>query len=359
MSIAVDVKLSQGDFALQAAFTAESGVTALFGQSGAGKSTLAALIAGLRRPSTGRIVLDDTVLVDTAAGVFVPRQKRRIGVVFQEARLFPQLSVRANLRFGQRFLPRGERAPELGPVVELLGIGSLLERRPRHLSGGEQQRVAIGRALLMRPQALVMDEPLASIDEARRAEILPYLDRLKSELRIPIVYISHAVAEIARLADTVVVLGAGRVTAAGTAADILSRLDLPQLGAAEQGAILTATVLSVDASRGTAVLAHPAGSLTVPAVAAPAGTALRLRIHARDVALAVGDPGRISIRNRLPARIIELGQATGGGVDVRLDAGGSPLLARITEDAVADLGLGPGSEVTALIKAIAVEGYRA
>lgn len=359
MSIVVDIRHKQGDFTLDAAFSADLGVTAFFGPSGAGKSTLAGLIAGLARPSGGRIVIDDRVLVDVDRRVFVPRRRRRIGVVFQEPRLFPHLSVRGNLLFGQRFLTRTEQRAEIGPVVELLGIDALLDRRPGGLSGGEQQRVAIGRALLMDPAALVMDEPLASIDEARRAEILPYLDQLKSELQIPIVYISHTVSEIARLADTVVVLEAGRVVASGSAADILGRLDLPQLGEAEHGAILTATVHAIDGARGTAELAHAAGRLTLPGVAAAKGTALRLRIHARDVAIAVGEPGRISIRNRLPATIAEIGEASGGGVDIRLDASGSILLARVTEDAVADLGLEPGKPVTALIKAVAVEGYRA
>ncbi len=356
MSLEVALHHRQGDFTLDARFTTKPGVTALFGRSGAGKSTLAGLIAGLRKPSEGRIALDGAVLVDTASGTFVPQRKRRIGVVFQEGRLFPHLTVRQNLLFGRRFLPASERRGDPQPVIDLLGIGALLERTPRHLSGGEQQRVAIGRALLMRPRALIMDEPLAAIDQARRAEILPYLDRMRAETNIPLVYISHAVEEIARLADTIIVLDDGKVTTAGATADILSRLDLLPLDDAEAGVILTAKVSAIDEARGVATLIHAAGPMMVPALTAPVGAMVRVRVHARDVAVAVGEPGRLSIRNRLPATVGEI-QMHGNGVDVRLDVGGEPLLARLTADAVQDLALTQGSEVTALIKAVAVEGY--
>jgi molybdate transport system ATP-binding protein len=328
----------------------------LFGRSGAGKTTLAGLVSGINRPDDGRIVLDGDTLVDTAAGTFVPQRRRRIGVVFQEGRLFPHLTVRQNLTFGQRFLTRGEARPDIAAVVQLLGIGPLLDRRPRTLSGGEQQRVAIGRALLTNPRALVMDEPLASIDRARRAEILPYLDRLKSEMRIPIVYISHAVEEIARIADTIVVLAEGRVVSVGPAAAMLAELDLVAIDDGEAGVILSGTVSSTDEERGYATVAHSAGQLIVPLLEASAGSAVRLRVHARDVAIAIGEPGRISIRNRLPARITAI-RPGGGAVDVRLDLSGETLLARLTTDAVADLGLEEGLSVTALIKAVAVEGY--
>ncbi len=356
MSFQVAVRHRQGDFTLDASFTTGPGVTALFGRSGAGKSTLAGLIAGLRRPSEGRIALDGVILADTASGTFVPQRRRRIGVVFQEGRLFPHLTVRQNLLFGRRFLPASEQRGDATAVVDLLGIGALLDRSPRNLSGGEQQRVAIGRALLMQPRALIMDEPLAAIDQARRAEILPYLDRMRAETNIPMVYISHAVEEVARLADAVIVLDAGKVTAAGATADILSRLDLLPLDETETGVILTAKVSAIDEERGVAALAHAAGPMTVPLLAAPVGATVRVRVHARDVALAVGEPGRLSIRNRLPATVSAL-QARRTGIDVRLDLGGEVLLARLTADAVQDLGLAAGSKVTALIKAVAVEGY--
>jgi molybdate transport system ATP-binding protein len=356
MTLEIAASRRQGDFVLDATFSAGEGVTALFGRSGAGKTTLAGLVTGVLRPDAGRIVLDGRVLVDTAVGAFVPQAKRRIGVVFQEGRLFPHLTVRQNLIFGQRFLPRDETRAGIDSVVDLLGIGALLERRPRTLSGGEQQRVAIGRALLTNPRALVMDEPLAAIDQARRAEILPYLDRLKSEARIPVVYISHAVEEIARIADTVAVLDAGKVVAVGPTAVILADLDLAALGGGEPGVILSGKVATVDTTRKVATVAHPAGRLVVPALSLPEGAPIRLRVHARDVAIAVGEPGRISIRNRLPATIAEI-EWSGGGADIRLDLAGETLLARLTADAVEDLGLREGSRVTALIKAVAVEGY--
>ena len=356
MTLEVRARHEVEDFTLDVAFSADAGVTALFGRSGAGKTTLAGIVAGLIRPKAGRVVLDGEVLLDTAAGIAVPARRRRIGVVFQEGRLFPHMSVEQNLLFGRRFLSGSDRTGALAPIAELLGIESLLGRRPRTLSGGEQQRVAIGRALLMAPRALILDEPLASIDVPRRAEILPYLDRLKREMRVPILYISHAIEEIARLADTVVVLDGGRVAAAGPAADIVSRLGLPSLAPAEEGVILLATVDRTVAGQGT-ILRHRAGELTVPTVHAPAGTEIRVRVHARDVALAVGEPGRLSIRNRLPATVREINASGQDSVTILLDAGGSPLLARVTRDAVADLEIRVGDPVIALMKAVAVEGY--
>lgn len=357
MTLEVDVRHRQGDFVLEAAFSAEPGVTALFGRSGAGKSTLAGLVAGHRRPTSGRIALDGSVLVDSATGTCLPPRKRRIGVVFQEGRLFPHMSVKQNLLYGRRFAKPAEENEDPQRIIDLLGIGGLLDRRPRNLSGGEQQRVAIGRALLMSPRALIMDEPLAAIDQARRAEILPYLDRLRSEMRIPILYVSHAVDEIARLADTVVVLDEGRLLAVGPTAEILSRLDLAPLAEAEHSAILAGTVQEVDTARGVATVLHAAGPLTVPGLAAPPETIVRLRIHSRDVAIAVGPLGRMSIRNRLPAMVVSISPRDRAIVDVTLDLSGSTLLASLTADAVAELQLQPGSEVTALIKAVAVEGY--
>ena len=218
----VDVEHEQGAFRLEAGFTAPAGVTALFGRSGSGKTTLVRTIAGLVRPRRGRVVLAGETLLDTARGIVLPPHRRRIGYVFQEGRLFPHLTVRQNLLFGRWFAPRREPGTEPGAIVELLGIGHLLRRRPGSLSGGETQRVAIGRALLAKPRLLLMDEPLTSLDDARKAEILPYIARLRDEAGVPIVYVSHSRAEVARLADMVVVLEDGRVTAAGPAAEILS-----------------------------------------------------------------------------------------------------------------------------------------
>ena len=218
----VDVEHEQGAFRLTAGFAAPAGVTALFGRSGSGKTTLVRIIGGLVRPRRGRVVVAGETLVDTARGIAVPPHRRRIGYVFQEGRLFPHLTVRQNLLFGRWFAPRREPGTEPGAIVDLLGIGHILNRRPGALSGGEAQRVAIGRALLAKPRLLLMDEPLAALDDARKAEILPFIARLRDEARVPIVYVSHARAEVARLADTVVLIEDGRVTAAGPAAGILA-----------------------------------------------------------------------------------------------------------------------------------------
>lgn len=217
----VDVEHEQGAFRLAADFAAPAGVTALFGRSGSGKTTLVRIIAGLVRPRRGRVVVAGVTLLDTARGLALAPHRRRIGYVFQEGRLLPHLTVRQNLLFGRWFAPRREPGTEPGAIVELLGIGHLLHRRPGSLSGGETQRVAIGRALLAKPRLLLMDEPLAALDDARKAEILPFIARLRDETRVPIVYVSHARSEVARLADTVVMLEDGRVTAAGPAAEVL------------------------------------------------------------------------------------------------------------------------------------------
>ncbi|TXN60485.1 molybdenum ABC transporter ATP-binding protein, partial [Methylobacterium sp. WL6] len=226
MTLDVAVALRRGAFTLDAAFAAGAGLTALFGRSGSGKTTLIDLIAGLSRPDRGRIVVAGETLVDTDRRIALPVHRRRIGLVFQDARLFPHLSVRSNLGYGRFFAGRRAERAEHDAVVDMLGIGHLLDRQPAGLSGGERQRVAIGRALLARPRLLLMDEPLAALDEARKGEILPYIERLRDEAGIPIVYVSHAVGEVARLANTVVVLEAGRVAAAGPAEAILRRADL-------------------------------------------------------------------------------------------------------------------------------------
>lgn len=221
----IDVACRLSDFTLEARFTADAGITILFGPSGAGKSSIVNMIAGLLKPERGRIVVNGRVLFDGEAGIDLPAHRRRIGYVFQEGRLFPHLSVRQNLLFGRWFSPRGERYMDIRQVVEMLGIEGLLDRRPRDLSGGEKQRVAIGRALLASPRVLLMDEPLASLDPGRKGEILPFIERLRRTADIPIVYVSHSVEEVRRLADTLVLLAGGRVIAAGSAADLIGRLD--------------------------------------------------------------------------------------------------------------------------------------
>ena len=356
MSLDVDIDHGRGGFRLQAAFRTAGGVTALFGRSGSGKTTRVDAIAGMVRPARGRIVVGGTVLLDTAAGICLPMHKRRIGYVFQEGRLFPHLDVRRNLLFGQWF-SRGEGAA-LAEVAALLGIGGLLARRPGDLSGGEKQRVAIGRALLARPRILLMDEPLAALDEARKAEVLPYLEHIRDEAKVPLVYVSHSLAEVARLATSVVVLEGGRVAAAGPAAEVLGRLDLPALDVeGEGGSVLDAAVARHDDAYGLTILAIAGGELQVPRVASAPGAKTRVHVRARDVMLSLGAPEGLSALNVLAGRVVAVeppGGIAAGSVLVRVDCGGALLTARITRKSLDVLGLRPGSMCHAIIKSVSL-----
>ena len=354
MTLTVSLAHRFAGFSIDVGFEAPPGVTALFGRSGAGKTTVVNAVAGLLRPDRGRIALDGAVLLDTEAGVFVPPHRRRIGYVFQEGRLFPHLSVRRNLLYGRWFAPRGAPGAGLERIVELLGLGPLLDRAPGALSGGEKQRVALGRAILAKPRMLLMDEPLAALDAARKDEILPYLGRLRDETRLPILYVSHSAAEVARLATTLVLLEAGRVIAAGPAAEVLSDpAAAPAFGLREAGAILTARVEAHEAD-GLSRLAVSAGPLWLPQVAAPVGARLRLRLLAQDVMLALARPEGVSALNVLPAVVREVRLGEGPGALVRLAAGEDLLLARVTRRSAEALGLVPGCEVHAVLKAVSV-----
>jgi molybdate transport system ATP-binding protein len=358
IEVAVEKRL--GAFTLDARFAAPSaGVTALFGRSGAGKTTLVNILAGLVTPDRGSIIVDGEPLFSSVRGIDVAPERRRLGYIFQEGRLFPHYSVRGNLTYGAPRRPaRG--TPSFDAVVALLGLGPLLERRPGDLSGGEKQRVAIGRALLAAPRLLLMDEPLASLDQARKAEILPFVDRLRDELRIPIIYVSHAMEEIVRLADTLVLLAAGRVAAVGPVEELTSRLDLrPLTGRNEAGAVIRTTVAGHDVTFGLTELAFPGGRLRISHLALALGTPVRLRIRARDVALATSRPHGLSIRNVFPARIVELAADRGPLVDLRLDVGapGQPVMlwARVTQRAAQELDLAVGRDVFALLKTVALD----
>jgi molybdate transport system ATP-binding protein len=352
MTIDVDVSLRRDGFSLDVAFRAGAGLTALFGRSGSGKTTVIDLIAGLTRPERGRIAIDGTVLLDTGRGIRVPVHRRRIGCVFQEARLMPHLSVRQNLRFGRVF-SRGAGGPDLDAVADLLGIGPLLERRPAGLSGGERQRVAIGRALLARPRLLLMDEPLSALDEARKREILPYIERLRDEAGLPIVYVSHSVAEVARLASTVVVLEAGRVAASGPVDAVLRRSDLIP-DRAEAGSVLAMRVERHDPEAGLTRLTGPAGPLDLPLIDAPEGRRLNLRVPARDVLLALARPEGLSARNVLPGRVAGL-REEGTACLVEVTCGEATLAARLTRASARDLGLAVGRPVFAIVKSVALD----
>lgn len=356
MTVLVEIDHRLGDFTLDARFASSGRLTALFGPSGSGKSSMISLIAGLMRPDKGRVEVDGHVLVDTQAGVFVPRHRRRIGMVFQEALLFPHMSVAHNLRFGRWFTPSGERYADFDGVVDLLGIRPLLERRPGKLSGGEKQRVAIGRALLASPKLLLMDEPLASLDEARKAEILPYIERLRDETKIPIVYVSHSIAEVARLASDVVVLAGGRVVASGPTGEIMQRLDLlPAEERGEGGAVLETKVKHHDEAFGMTVLGSPAGEIRVSRLAMAVGAPVRVRIRARDVMIAAVEPKGLSALNVLPGTITAIEPGEGAAVEVRMDCGGVAVMARITRQSRQSLGLETGSSVFAVVKTVSFD----
>jgi molybdate transport system ATP-binding protein len=356
MTLSADIKHRLNDFHLDARFETSSDLVALFGTSGSGKSSIINVIAGLIRPDRGRVAIGDTVLLDTAHGVFIPRHRRRIGYVFQEGRLFPHLTVRQNLLYGRWFAPTGEPREELDDVVDLLGIDGLLDRRPNRLSGGEKQRVAIGRALLASPRLLLMDEPLASLDEARKAEILPYIERLRDQSRVPIVYVSHSVAEVTRLASSMVLLSEGKVAAAGSIFDVMHRLDLvPLTGQAEAGAIIEAVVERHDAAFGLTELRSRAGLWRLPRLNAPVSARLRLRVNARDVMLAKSAPKDLSALNILPGIVAEMGTGDEPTVEIRLDCNGDALIARLTRYSVDRLGLRVGEPVHALVKSVALD----
>jgi len=342
------------------------GVTALFGTSGSGKSTMINLVAGLHRPDAGRIAIGPRVFHDSAARIDVPVEKRELGVVFQDDRLFPHLTVQQNLLFGLK--RAGDRARHarvtLDAVVELLGIAALLARRPHTLSGGERQRVAIGRALLAQPRLLLMDEPLAALDAPRKAEVLPYIERLRDEFDVPILYVSHAVEEVLRLARRVVVLDQGRVVAAGDIDEVLQQPAVARLfPAIEAGSVLPCVVRDHDARYALTMLEVAAGvTLRVPQVDLPLGTALRVRIPARDVALALSQPMDVSTVNRVAGTVVDMTPLASALVDVRVQIGakdgaadGAMLRSRVTLEAAERLALAPGLAVWCLIKSVALD----
>lgn len=352
----IDVTKQLGRFRLAAAFDAgDARLTALFGRSGCGKSSILAAIAGLLCPDSGFVEVAGERLFDSAAGIDVPVEARRIGIVFQDDRLFPHLTVRDNLRYGLKRAPRA-RPIAFDDVTGLLGLADLLDRRPARLSGGEKQRVSIGRALLSQPRILLMDEPLASLDAPRKGEILYYVERLRDELGIPIVYVSHEIEEIVRLADRMVVISDGRAIASGTVPEIMTRLDLkPMTGRFEAGAVLDTVVVAQDLAYGIARLAFDGGELQAVGVDALPGERVRVRIRARDVSLATEAPRAVSVRNVLHGRIVEVGALTGAEVDLRIAVGSTVLLARVTRMSFEELALALDAPVYAMVKSIAID----
>jgi len=354
-SIHARFSLFRGDFRLDTEFLAPGkGVTALFGQSGSGKTTLLRCIAGLERAPGGFLVINGEVWQDEARGHFLPTHMRPLGYVFQDARLFPHLNVRRNLEFGWKRTPVAQRQVAFDQAVAWMGLEKLLTRSPQHLSGGEKQRVAIARALLTGPQLLIMDEPLAALDAAAKAEILPYLDRLHEELAIPVFYVSHAVDEVIRLADHVLLMDGGRVAATGTPAEVLTRLDLPLAHLDDAAAALDAVVAGHDEEFGLSYLDFSGGRIATPHQPFEPGHAVRVRILAKDVSLTLDEPQRTSILNIFAARVVEIAGHTQAQVLVNLAVGDARLLARITRKSAKLLNLQPGVEVYAQVKSVAL-----
>jgi molybdate transport system ATP-binding protein len=353
--IDVQVSLARGDFALEAEFTAGGGITAIFGPSGSGKSTILNLIAGLTRPARGRIAVDGIVFADTAQGIAMPPHRRRIGYVFQDALLFPHLTVRRNLAYGRWF--SGDRGPfGLDQIAKLLGIGHLLDRAPSTLSGGERQRVAIGRALLSNPRLLLMDEPLTALDIERKAEVIPYIERLRDELSLPVLYVSHAVDEVARLADRVIMLAGGRVRGQGTVSEILG----PRLGIGQDRftrvAVINGKDPVYDERYGLTSVEHPAGRISIAGRLSQHDGHVRIVVRATDVTLSLSKPNEISVRTMLKGTVAGIEEEKGPVViaEVAL-AGGDRLAAAITRKAVDELGLDNGDTVYCLIKAVSID----
>ena len=356
MSIEIALRHEFPGFALDVAFgLPKPGVTALFGTSGAGKTTIVNAIAGTFKPREGRIVINGRVVLDTQAGIFVPAAARRTGYVFQDARLFPHMSVENNLLFGWRRAAVQASAAEIARIVSLLGLEHLLQRRPRALSGGEKQRIALGRALLSSPEILLLDEPLASLDAQRRAGILPYLESLRDAARLPMLLVSHALDEVARLADDIVVVKGGRVAAEGSVFEVLTGLELAALaGSPPLGAVIPVTV-AAHRDDGLTALGFDGGTLLVAQMAQAVGTRLRVRVRAEEILLALEAPRAISANNILAAEVLAVGGDGGTQADVQLRCGATRLVARITKASAARLALAPGKPVFAIVKSVTVD----
>ncbi|WP_210545176.1 molybdenum ABC transporter ATP-binding protein [Rhodoferax sp. PAMC 29310] len=330
------------------------GITALFGASGSGKTTCLRVLAGLEPQATGSVSVHGVTWQDSAQRLFRPVHKRALGYVFQEASLFEHLQVEDNLKFGFKRTPRQDQQHRWDHLLDLLGITYLLSRWPHELSGGERQRVAIARALATSPQLLLMDEPLAALDAARKSEILPYLARLPGELGIPIIYVSHSIDEVARLADHLVLLDAGRVTANGPTDEVLTRLDCTLAHGDTAGAVITVQVTGHDTSDHLSTTRFPGGLLTIPMQSKEIGQRLRIRVQARDVSLTLTEQTGTSILNRIKATVMALSPDSPGQTMVALDAGGVTLLARVTLRSARLLDLSPGKSVVAQIKGVAI-----
>ena len=348
-------QLNYGDFQLDVDLKLPgAGVTVLFGHSGSGKTTLLRCIAGLQHAPIGFLEINGNRWQDSAQGLFLPTHKRSLGYVFQEANLFPHLTVERNLQFGLNRIDKPPEANNLQHILELLGIDHLLKRKPDCLSGGERQRVAIARALALNPEILLMDEPLASLDFKRKQEILPFLSRLNQELNIPVLYVTHSQQEVAQLADNLVIMADGKALASGPLSETLSRLDVPLAHDREAASVWQVTIVEHEADYELSRVAFAGGTLSLPLVEAAIGTSLRLQIYASDVSIALEASTTTSILNVLPAIITGLTDDHGGLAVVRLKVGTQTLLAHITRKSALLLNLHIDMAVYAQIKGTSI-----
>ena len=372
-ALTIDIRLALGEFSLQLDTEVElDGITAVFGPSGAGKTTLLRVVAGLETRAVGRVALGGETWQDTDRGIMVPAHARHLGFVFQDGRLFPHLSVEGNLQFAaQRARRRMRRwssaagrdgaggrdaqGSDIAAVVRALDLKGLLGRAPDSLSGGEQQRVAMGRALLADPRVMLLDEPLSALDLRRKAEIIPYIERVAGDFDVPVFYVTHNVDEVARLAASIVLLADGRVAARGGVAEVLERVEYwPLTGRLEAGSVLQAT--AGETRNGMTSLDLEGELLRIPAIGVAVGTPVRLRVQAKDVAVACKRPERLSIRNVLPARVVNIQFTEAAFAELLLDVNGQHLRSRVTREAVEELDLREGLPVFALVKSVAFEG---
>ncbi|HVO88889.1 MAG TPA: molybdenum ABC transporter ATP-binding protein [Casimicrobiaceae bacterium] len=353
--IDIDIQQRLGDFRLSARFASDAPILGIFGPSGSGKTSVLNAIAGIATPQ-GRIRVNDTVLLDSSKRIDVPTHRRRIGYVFQDPLLFPHLNVESNLWYGRRLRTDADAFIEADRVIDLLGLRGFLHRRPALLSGGEKQRVAIGRALLAQPRIILMDEPLAALDIARKAEILDYIERLRDALRLPIVYVSHSVAEVTRLCDEVAILSHGTCMAVGPVGEVMHQLDVSSDARRyEAGAVVDTHLAQHDADHDLSVLAFDGGKLIVPRLAAVVGERVRARVRARDVAIALQAPSRISVLNVLGAKVVGISAVGASMVDVDLRVGHATLIARITRRSLDELQIRVGIDLFALVKAVSFD----
>jgi len=354
MSLEVDLQSTLGAFKLDTQLRAGQGATVIYGRSGSGKTSLINAIAGLSVPQNGYITLNDQTLFNAQKGVNLPLHQRRIGYVFQDARLFPHLNVAENIDFGARYVEIPLSPKQRDAVIEMLGIGALLQRRPAALSGGEKQRVALGRALLSAPNLLLLDEPLAALDMQRKQEILPYFERLRAEGGPPMIYVTHDMSEIVRLADHLCVLRNGRSVAQGTAEDVLANpANMKLIGVQDAGALITG-VVDHHAEDGLSGIRLSAGMLFAPRMNVAVGTSVRIRIRAQDVILSQSEPKGMSSQNILQAKITAIEEGVSSGFAIALSAGTDRLLARITARALSKMELKVGQSIWAVLKANAV-----